>query len=117
MAFWSVFISSPQEHAYDSPVSGSATNPNSRRAGARSPVPGPRPQPRPPAPPPRAPAHRKPYRMSRRQERTMPLEAACFISYRHRKVTAVIDLVRAIRDELREQLSILINEEPFLDDT
>ncbi len=47
----------------------------------------------------------------------MALESACFISYRHRKVTAVIDLVRAIHDELQEQLSILINERPFWDES
>lgn len=47
----------------------------------------------------------------------MSLEKACFISYRHRKVPAVIDLVRAIHDELQEQLSILVNEEPFWDES
>src|SRR5271165_3774941 len=45
----------------------------------------------------------------------MSLEIACFISYRHRKETGVIDLVRAIHDELKLQLSILIEETPYGD--
>lgn len=45
----------------------------------------------------------------------MPLASACFISYRHCRVPAVIELVRAIHDELKDQLSILIQEQPYWD--
>jgi len=46
---------------------------------------------------------------------SMAIETACFISYRHRKSAEAIELVRAIHDELREQLSLIIEEEPFWD--